>query len=74
MKKIRGSNYENVKKLNTGILLDLRNFWDSNSGILKNAEPDPLTLGFLYIKKTVYVSIVQNIANFVMKPLQVEKV
>ena len=46
-KKIRGSKYENVKKLNTGILIDLRNFWDSNSGILKNAEPDPLTLGFL---------------------------
>ena len=29
-------------------MIDLRNFWDSNSGILKNAEPDPLTLGFLY--------------------------
>ena len=25
-KKIRGSKYENVKKLNTGILIDLRNF------------------------------------------------
>ena len=25
-KKIRGSNYENVKKLNTGILINLRNF------------------------------------------------
>ena len=46
-KKIRGSKYENVRKLNTGILNNLRNFWDSNSGILKNAEPDPVTLGFL---------------------------
>ena len=45
--KIIGSKYENIKKLNTGNLIDLRNFWDSNLGILKNAEPDPLTLGFL---------------------------
>ena len=46
-KKIRGSKYENVNKLNTGIMINLRNFLDWNYGILKNAEPDPITLGFL---------------------------
>ena len=46
-KKIWGSKYENFKKLNSGILINLRNFWDSNSGIHKNVEPDPLTLVFL---------------------------
>ena len=43
-KKIEGSNCKNFKKLNTGILIKLRNFWDSISGILKNAEPDPLPM------------------------------
>ena len=46
-KKIGGSNCKNFKELNTGIWINLRNFWDSNSGIVKNAEPDPFTLGFL---------------------------
>ena len=33
-------------------LINLRNFWDSNSGIHKNVEPDPLTL-VSYKKKSV---------------------
>ena len=46
-KKIGGSKHEIFKKLDTGILISLRNFWASNSKIRKNAEPDPLTLDFL---------------------------
>ena len=50
-KKMGGSNCKNFEKLNIGILTSVRNFWDSNLGILKYAEPDPLTLGFLWKKK-----------------------
>ena len=46
-KKIGGSNCKNFKKLNTGILITLRHFCDSNWGILKIVEPDSLTLGFV---------------------------
>ena len=46
-KKIGDSKHEIFKKLNTKTLISLRNIWASNFGILKNAEPDPLTPGFL---------------------------
>ena len=41
-----GLKHEIFKKVNTGILLSLRTLWASNTGFLKNAEPDPFSLGF----------------------------
>ena len=45
IKKIGGSNCKNFKKIISGNLINLRKFWDSNSGIFENSEPDPLTFG-----------------------------
>ena len=68
-KKIEGSNSKNFNKLNNGLSINLRNFWDSNSGILKNAKPDPLTLGFFYKKESVIDKAGVKIGNGLLKDL-----